>query len=333
MARAHARILASIWAEDDWKQLSAAAQRVFFLVLSQPKLSLCGAIDFLPARWAGLAADTRADEIIDAVLELEQHRFLIVDTATDELAIRSFTRHDLPEKLNVNQLKGVWSAWSSISSRHIRRHLAAEFPESFFHDSRVVPPVDAVDARTTSPQVDTVETDDVDPVATEPAPPVATARPDDPSPLAVPTIRNTPAVARSSSERAPTPDDEPPASGLAGIDIMGFAAKILATAETARRNSCGELTNPQGYLRSRVEPIRREHEAAWARLLDECPDATPDQLARHVTDANLTAEPAPRATTGPLHLPGTGPCPTYVAALSDDSVRAPMPAFVRGALR
>ena len=54
MARDHARVLVSIWGDDDWRDLPAAAQRIYIVALSQPGLSYAGVTPYLPGRWANL---------------------------------------------------------------------------------------------------------------------------------------------------------------------------------------------------------------------------------------------------------------------------------------
>lgn len=63
MARNHAHLLTSIWANPDWVALSQSAQHTFLLLLSQPKLTRVGLLDVLPSRWSRLAADLTPDSI------------------------------------------------------------------------------------------------------------------------------------------------------------------------------------------------------------------------------------------------------------------------------
>lgn len=94
MARDHARILVSIWGDDDWRKLPAAAQRVYLLALSQPGLSYAGVVPYMPGRWSNLAPDTSLPAIKKAVHTLTERRYVIADEATDELFLRTFVRHD-----------------------------------------------------------------------------------------------------------------------------------------------------------------------------------------------------------------------------------------------
>lgn len=94
MARDHARVLVSVWGDDDWRSLPATAQRIYILALSQPGLSYAGVTPYLPGRWANLAADTSAAAIRKGVATLVDRRYVVVDQDTEELLLRTFVRHD-----------------------------------------------------------------------------------------------------------------------------------------------------------------------------------------------------------------------------------------------
>ena len=58
MARSYAKLLTSIWRNDDYLRLGAAAQRMYVLLLSQPDLSPVGVLTVAERRLADLAPDT-----------------------------------------------------------------------------------------------------------------------------------------------------------------------------------------------------------------------------------------------------------------------------------
>lgn len=94
MARDHARILVSIWADKDFRRLDRTSQRMYLTLLSQQKLTYCGSLDYLPGRLSTLAADETPATVEATVRDLEAKRFLVVDRDVSELLIRSFIRHD-----------------------------------------------------------------------------------------------------------------------------------------------------------------------------------------------------------------------------------------------
>jgi len=134
MARTQAKVLGSIWIDDDWCGLTAGAQRLYLLLLSQPRLNIAGCIDLMPERWARLAADTDRAGIAAALAELTERTYLVVDE--DEVILRTFTRHDLAVgALNVNLVKGFWSAWSGIRSAVLRKVIIDNLPDVIWSKS------------------------------------------------------------------------------------------------------------------------------------------------------------------------------------------------------
>ena len=97
MARSYARIKTAIWSAPDFLGLSAAAQRLYHLVLEQPDLSLCGVIAPTVGRWAAMAKDTTPAIIRRALTELVagEEPFVVVDEITEELWVRTFAVHDI----------------------------------------------------------------------------------------------------------------------------------------------------------------------------------------------------------------------------------------------
>jgi len=99
MPRSEARWHTSAWTDDGFITLPASAQRFYFLLVSQPGISLLGVQALTPARWAHMAPDTTVDDVENALVELEGRRFVVVDQDTQEVLVRSFIRHD-----------GVWKS-------------------------------------------------------------------------------------------------------------------------------------------------------------------------------------------------------------------------------
>lgn len=128
MARTHARIYASIWQDDDFRALSAHAQRVYILALSQPGVSFCGVVSYTAKRWSEMATDTTSRSISKAVNELESAGFVVVDPATEELWIRSFVRHDgVLESPNLTI--AMWRDVPGVFSGLIRAAFLYELPD------------------------------------------------------------------------------------------------------------------------------------------------------------------------------------------------------------
>lgn len=149
MARSHARLLTAVWSNPDFIALDVAAQRLYFLLLSQPKATLCGVLDLVPGRWARLAGDTDTAGIEATLRRLDAARFIVVDEEHAELVVRTFIRHDGATR-SWQLRTAMWASWEGISSPRIRALLVAEMPPEVWTCDRVHPPAAAVALRQTS---------------------------------------------------------------------------------------------------------------------------------------------------------------------------------------
>lgn len=135
MARDHARVLVSIWGDADWRELPAAAQRLYILALSQPELSYAGVVPYLPGRWSGFCSDTSQPAIRRGIATLVDRRYVVLDDSTDELFLRTFVRHDNVLRFP-NVAVSMARAFRQISSPTIRSafleelHDLAERPDT-----------------------------------------------------------------------------------------------------------------------------------------------------------------------------------------------------------
>lgn len=132
MPRDHARIQTAIWGDPDFRALPERAQRLYFLALSQPRLSYCGVLDYMPTRLAKFSADSTPRTVSNAVSVLESRGFVVTDPDTSELLIRSFVRHDgLLESPNVTKamVKDYWSVLSDDIKKAIADELSRAYQE------------------------------------------------------------------------------------------------------------------------------------------------------------------------------------------------------------
>ncbi len=115
MARTEARIRCEVWRNRDFTRLPIESQGLYWMLLSQPDVSLAGVVPYNRTKWANLA---RGD-LDEALAHLETSGFVMADPTTGELWIRTFTKHD--GVLNgVKTRQGMWSAWTNILSVGIR---------------------------------------------------------------------------------------------------------------------------------------------------------------------------------------------------------------------
>ena len=119
MARERATINIDIWSDDDFRDLTAAAQSLYFKLTSHPKLDYCGCVEFHPGRLAAMSREMSVGDVMIAAQELSDKFFIVVDQTTDEALVRSFLRHDglmKQPRLAVSAAK----AFGSIASPKIR---------------------------------------------------------------------------------------------------------------------------------------------------------------------------------------------------------------------
>jgi len=125
MARDHARIQVAIWRNRGFRALTRDAQYLYLTVVSQPGLSYCGVLDWRPSRIAALSADGDEAAIVSALSELVERRFIHVDESTEELAVRTYMKHD--GVLNrVNMGKAAGRALDVVVSLVIRDEILGE---------------------------------------------------------------------------------------------------------------------------------------------------------------------------------------------------------------
>lgn len=139
MARSHGKILVDIWIDPDFLALDPMAQWSYMMLLSQPKLSLVGSIDYEPHRWSQLANGLTQRRLEGALSRLEYAGFVCIDHTTREVLVRSMTRHDGLRTNNPKLLKGLWGQWKGIASAGLRKVAVDNMPDALF-DTDDTPP-------------------------------------------------------------------------------------------------------------------------------------------------------------------------------------------------
>lgn len=120
MARDEARLLCSLWTNDDFRARSPEAQRMYMLVISQSTLSHAGVAPLTVRRWAALADGTSVEDVRAALAELEAARFVVVDEDTEEVLVRSYVRNDRVLS-NPNVAVAAVRAYRQVASVKLRR--------------------------------------------------------------------------------------------------------------------------------------------------------------------------------------------------------------------
>ncbi len=125
MARERASINIDIWGDADFRNLTPAAQALYFKLMSHPRLDYCGVVEFHPGRLAALSREQTAGDIMIAAQELSWAYYCVIDQTTDECMVRGFLRHDgvlQQPRLAVSAAK----AYAAIGSNKIRAVIVHE---------------------------------------------------------------------------------------------------------------------------------------------------------------------------------------------------------------
>lgn len=125
MAREFARLMTSIWQDDDFIRLTSGPQLTYLALISSPDLSWCGVVPLLPQRLALLSVDVTERKIRNNLAALEGSRFVVTDTTTAELAVRSYVRHDNILR-QPNVVKAMVKALNRVHSPRLRGVIEAE---------------------------------------------------------------------------------------------------------------------------------------------------------------------------------------------------------------
>ena len=133
MARKFARILISIWDDDDFLALRTADQHAYFALVSSSDLSWCGVAPLLPQRFSKIATDMTPRKFANALDALEAGRFVIIDRETAEVSARTFVRHDDILKMP-NVTKAMGRAFGLVRSPAIRSAIVSELGRAYHDD-------------------------------------------------------------------------------------------------------------------------------------------------------------------------------------------------------
>jgi hypothetical protein len=115
----HARINLDIWGDEDWLDLTPAAQHLYFVLWTSPQLTYCGCGDWHPGKIAAKARGWTADAVCAAGAELSRELFLVIDTDTDEFVLRSWIKHDGLWRIP-NMAVSMANARAELASRTLR---------------------------------------------------------------------------------------------------------------------------------------------------------------------------------------------------------------------
>jgi hypothetical protein len=126
VAREYARIRLSIAEDDEFENLSPAAQWLYLRVLlPEPSLNYAGVCDWRPNRLLRKARGIDLPYILAAAAELEEHLYVLFDGPTEQALIRTYIRGD--ELLrNPKMALAVVSGYQETASDPLRAFIVSE---------------------------------------------------------------------------------------------------------------------------------------------------------------------------------------------------------------
>lgn len=130
MPRDRANINTSIWTSEEFRELPGDQQLLYFILVTHPKLSYVGVVDWREGRLAAMTADATAETVRKAAEGLQAARFVLIDDDTEEILVRSFMRHDgllKQPKLSISMV----NAYADISSKRIRQVVTFELQKLY----------------------------------------------------------------------------------------------------------------------------------------------------------------------------------------------------------
>jgi len=272
-----------MWASEKWRELSTGAQWLYMHLLTSPTLNYVGVADWRPARIAAKVRDVSIQDVLDRAAELEAGRFVFCDSATEEIVIRSFLKHD-GLLLNPNLWRSVGNDFADVSSIRLMgvisreaRRLREAHPDGFQTSKGGV--VNPWVSKYLATMLDT-------PSADEETPSGGTSQQDHATPPATPPLfgvgrgcptATTTATATSSKEEIDTPKANPKRKGIYSQGFLEFwemglrkESKGAAWRAWEKARKAGTLpdleslrTAVQMYIRHHPDPSFQKHPATW----------------------------------------------------------------------
>ena len=125
MPRDYAQIRQDMWSDDRWRNLTPAAQWLYMLLLSDPRLSYAGVTGWHLGKLSQRARECTAKDVLLAGFELSDGHFIVVDEETEEVMIRSYLKHD-PLMKNPRLAVTMAKDFGVIASNKIRAAIVWE---------------------------------------------------------------------------------------------------------------------------------------------------------------------------------------------------------------
>lgn len=123
--RDYANIITAIWNDPGFLALPASAQRTYMVLITQADITAAGTLPLTERRWANYATDTTRTDIEADLKTLEAAEFAYTDEDTEEVLVRTFTKHDKGYN-NPKRIPVILASAKAIRSLKLRRVLWTE---------------------------------------------------------------------------------------------------------------------------------------------------------------------------------------------------------------
>lgn len=145
MPRSYGRVATSIWRDKDFRNLTPEARFTYTMLFGQPNISAAGVLELTVTRWAGHTGYP-LPVLRDALAELVEQGYVVIDEDAEELLIRSFVKWDGGANNDLRR-KAIADAANVVASDELRAAIAVELDRIGVPHALTRPPVDPIEAR------------------------------------------------------------------------------------------------------------------------------------------------------------------------------------------
>lgn len=125
MPREYGQLRHDLWNDDDFRALTVPAQHLYMVLVSDPKLTYCGVTGWHAGKLSQRSAENSGYHTAVAAMELADRFMIVIDEETEEVALRSFLRHE-PVMSNPRLAVTMTKDFATIASNKIRASIVHE---------------------------------------------------------------------------------------------------------------------------------------------------------------------------------------------------------------
>ena len=248
------------------------------------------------------------DALDESLARLEADQYISTDPTTDELAVRTFVKHDAGDTKNWKVWIGVWSSLEAVESDRLREYVAFHMPPGAY-EPKAKPTMTRPERITNRSPIDPEPIgENRDPIDYQSIPNAIV------SGKSLATTDSVTATTTGPQTNEP-PDERPGGGGSPRADLVESAVRLLADRELETEIDRGR-TFTRGidpYRNAIRQRIRSEHRAALTAIAQANPRFNAHELADAFTGppqpllpANAPPPPEPEHRDCPEPCDGKG---------------------------